>query len=209
MYKLAVALLCDLAACALWLSTPGCVFACSCAPPGPPKVELSQSVSVFAGRVTHIEKPSGTIISSADPISITFQVSTVWKGPAYKTLVVQSARDSASCGFPFEPGQEYIVYARGSETHLLVSLCSRTQPLADAGEDIGQLGQGITPQGEQQLSPLPADATTSAPGAVATPTPVGATTSLSASTTPVAILLGILLLVGVPVVWGIGRLTRQ
>ncbi len=79
MQKLAVILLCGWAASVLWLFSPRCVFACSCVAPGPPKVELAQSVGVFAGRVIDIEKPSGTVMSSADPVIVTLQVSTVWK----------------------------------------------------------------------------------------------------------------------------------
>ncbi len=209
MQKLAVILLCGWAASVLWLFSPRCVFACSCVAPGPPKVELAQSVGVFAGRVIDIEKPSGTVMSSADPVIVTLQVSTVWKGPAYKTLVMQTVRESDSCGFPFEPGQEYLVYARGTESNLAVSLCSRTRPLAEATEDIRQLGSGTIPQDQQPPSPVRADANTSAPRAVPTLTPLATTTSMPMSTTPVAILLSIVLLVGVPLVWGIGRRTRK
>jgi hypothetical protein len=153
MEKLAAVLLCGVITSVLWLASPGCAFACSCLPPGPPKVELAQSVAVFAGRVISIEKPSDTLMSSANPISVTLQVSTIWKGPAHQTVVVQTGPDSAGCGFSFEVGQEYLVYARGTETNLMVSLCSRTQRLTDATEDIRQLGQGMAPQPQQPLSP--------------------------------------------------------
>ena len=55
------------------------------------------------------------MISSADPVKVTFEVSKIWKGPDYKTLVVTTARDGASCGYPFKQDEEYIVYAYGEE----------------------------------------------------------------------------------------------
>lgn len=209
MYKLSVVLLCGLVTSMFWLTTPRCAFACSCAAPGPPKSELSLSEAVFAGHVIDIEKPSGTLMSSVDPISVTLQVSTVWKGPAYKTMVVQTVRESASCGFPFEIGQDYLIYARGTEAKRMVSLCSRTQLLTDAAEDIRQFGQGMIPQREQPLSPVPSDTTTSDPPRVPTHTPVAATDTMPATTLPVAMLLSIVVLVGVPIIWGIGRLQRK
>ena len=206
MKKLAVSLLCGFAA-LLWLATPRCVFACSCVAPGPPDVEVAQSVAVFAGRVIQVEQPNGPLVSSADPVRVTLQVATVWKGPVEPTVVVQTVRESASCGFPFAMGQDYLVYARGTETSLEVSLCSRTRSLTDAATDMRQLGPGM-PAPQDAQSPVPAPPTTDAPGAVRTQTPVAATNTAPASSTAVAILLGIVLLVGMPVVWRIGRRAR-
>ncbi|MFO7536714.1 MAG: hypothetical protein R6X32_01490 [Chloroflexota bacterium] len=125
--------------------SPAPVFACSCAPPPPPAEALEQATAVFAGTVTNIDIPGGTIISTADPVAITFQVETVWKGPVEPTLLVTTARDSASCGYHFDLNQSYLVYAYGSERSLETNLCSRTTRLSPILEDLVVLGEGTTP----------------------------------------------------------------
>ncbi|MEA3377063.1 MAG: hypothetical protein U9R72_12795 [Chloroflexota bacterium] len=120
----------------------GRAFACTCAPPGSPADELERSTAVFAGKVTGVELPGGDVISSADPVEVTFRVFTVWKGPTRDPLVVTTARSSISCGYEFETAKEYLVYAYGEEDDLQVSLCSRTRPLALAGADLAALGRG-------------------------------------------------------------------
>lgn len=137
-----IALLAAIALCA-WLLSPACVFACSCMPPGPPATELMQSSAVFAGRVINISQPA-IISSSADPTTVTFAVSSVWKGPTTQTIVVETSRDSASCGYPFAQDQEYLVYARSDGALLTASLCSATKPLSEAQNDIVELGQVAT-----------------------------------------------------------------
>ncbi len=80
--------------------------------------------------------------SSADPITIEFAVTTVWKGSVYEVAHLETARMGASCGFSFVEDVEYLVYSRdGSE----VSLCSRTRQLSKAGADLTELGEGWTP----------------------------------------------------------------
>jgi len=117
-------------------------FACTCLPPESPERELERSTAVFAGEVTSVETPSGQITSSADPVAITFEVYTVWKGPHTNTFTITTARSSASCGYAFEMGKEYLVYARGEADDLQVSLCSRTKPLTRARGDLAELRKG-------------------------------------------------------------------
>lgn len=122
-------------------------FACSCVIPGPPEAELARSVAVFSGIVVDRHEPGGLLVSSADPVRVTFEVYAVWKGPAYSTITITTARSGASCGYTFEEGQEYLVYAHGSTDSLMVSSCSRTMPLAAAEEDLRVLGVGTTALG--------------------------------------------------------------
>ena len=120
-------------------------FACSCVAPWPPTEALAGATAVFVGKVSNLDVSTGLLTSTADPVEVTFQVSKVWKGPVHSTLLATTARSGASCGYGFERGQEYLVYARGTETELEVSLCSRTQPLSAADEDLAVLGQGNIP----------------------------------------------------------------
>lgn len=122
-------------------------YACSCAPSGPLDEELTNAAAVFTGKVVGLAEPIGGFgpISSADPIKVTFQVYTVWKGSVSQTTTITTARSGASCGYTFEKGGEYIVYAHGPENNLSVSLCSRTQPLATTEDDLAALGVGAAP----------------------------------------------------------------
>lgn len=89
-------------------------FACSCAPPGTPAEELTNAAAVFAGVVTTIETPTGAIARGDDPVTVTFEVAQVWKGPRRQTLTVTTVRDSATCGYNFTAGQAYLVSRRFS-----------------------------------------------------------------------------------------------
>jgi serpin B len=128
------------------VAPPRPVYACSCLPPGAPLAEMARATAVFAGRVTNIEVPGGVIVSSADPVKVTFAAGQIWKGPEEAVITVTTPRDSASCGVSFQTGQEYLVYALGSENELTTNLCSRTASLARAAEDLAVLGEGRTPE---------------------------------------------------------------
>lgn len=122
-------------------------YACSCAPPGTPQESLQDSTAVFSGQVIRIDTPAavGGIISTADPLKVTFQVIEIWKGPLGNPLIVQTARDSVSCGYNFLIGQEYLVYAYGSESDLQTNICTRTTPLTNAAGDLQAIGSGSVP----------------------------------------------------------------
>jgi len=96
------------------------------------------AVAIFEGRVTRIENPSG------QP-KVHFQVVRSFKGSSQESLAASTANSSASCGYGFEEGKSYLVYASQEEGALWVSLCSRTALIADASEDLGKLGLGVTP----------------------------------------------------------------
>ncbi len=123
---------------------PDCAYACTCLPPGPPAQELAGSSAVFAGKVTSFSAPS-TEGTSTDARTATFEVSQMWKGARQGTIVATTPRDSAGCGFEFEVGREYLVYAGTTDGKLSVSLCSRTQQLSDAAADLQALGSGTMP----------------------------------------------------------------
>ena len=134
--------------------TPDCAYACSCASPAgsSPKElarrEFSGSDAVFAGEVTDIDKPR-LITSSLDPMTVTFRVSEAWKGTERGTVNVETAIEEASCGYPFNEGESYLVYAsKGTSSGgLEVALCSSTKPLSEADADLAALGPGAAPTG--------------------------------------------------------------
>lgn len=119
--------------------------ACTCVFPAPPKDSLEKSTAVFVGKVVDIDVPSKMIFRSSDPVKVTLEVSKIWKGPDYKTLVLTTARDGASCGYSFKQDEEYVVYAYGEEDKLSTDICRRTKLLASAQEDLQELGEGKLP----------------------------------------------------------------
>ncbi len=142
-------------------ATPQQAYACSCIPPSPPLESMATSDAVFSGKVTRIEAEEAPIMSSADPVKVVFEVSRVWKGAEDGAIALSTARDSASCGYDFVAGQEYLVYAHSSESGLTTGLCTRTMPLSAAGEDLAALGEGVVP------APVAQPASTSIPWVLA------------------------------------------
>ncbi|MGI0082397.1 MAG: hypothetical protein ACREAG_03720 [Nitrosopumilaceae archaeon] len=77
------------------------------------------------GKVVEIKKDLSNVVSSAQHIPVKFDVQRVWKGPIEKTIIVSTAISSASCGYEFQEGETYLVYAYGKES-LQTGLCTRT-----------------------------------------------------------------------------------
>ena len=113
-------------------------------------MELQSAEAVFAGRVIQVEAPPavGGVISTADPVRVTFQVAEVWKGPVEPLLEIVTPRESASCGYEFVRGQEYLVYGRTVDGELYAGLCSRIVEVSSP-EDRAALGEGETPSAHQ------------------------------------------------------------
>ena len=66
---------------------------------------------------------------------VRLKVHQVWKGRATTEMAVYTWRDEAGCGFPFRPGNRYVVYARlGSEEEYEAALCSRTRLRGESDE---------------------------------------------------------------------------
>ena len=138
---------------------PACpAYACSCIQPPPPKESLAQAAAVFQGEVVEVGalEPVNGMVNTADMIQVTFNVNQVWKGEIAEVTTLTTAGSSASCGFEFQPGQSYLVYADLVEGQLNASLCSRTAPVDLAGEDLQALGEGTAPlPGEATPTPYP------------------------------------------------------
>ena len=133
-----------LAAIALLLGLPPAVkpdsaLACSCAEPLSPQEAYQEYELIFSGRVVRVHDiPPEENDGLLDERVSQFKVFTVWKGPSYETVWVESAAGSA-CGFSFVEGREYLVFVRW----LSVSLCSPTRELAAAGEYLIAMGEGF------------------------------------------------------------------
>jgi hypothetical protein len=124
--------------------------ACSCLP-ATPQEYFKRSSAVFSGKVIDVvEQSSGRAGPSRflEGRKVIFQVSRVWKGKNERQLVVMTSDSSASCGYEFQEGQEYLVYASNEEARLQTGLCNGTKLFSDARADLAILGQGETPATE-------------------------------------------------------------
>jgi hypothetical protein len=130
--------------CGLLLARPQPTFACSCMMPPPPLAARDTAVAVFRGTVTDIS-PTGVGGTSSDFVRVSFGVSEVWKGPTEPTITIATSGSSASCGYEFALREEYVVYAGLDDAQFTTSLCSRTAPLAQAADDVRELGAGTRP----------------------------------------------------------------
>ena len=139
-----------LIAASLLILTSNAASACFCIPLSPKK-KFRNSRAVFAGKVIDIMAQSDRNRETSDSLAwfkVTFEVSKVWKGQVDKQQVVLSAEYSPGCGYSFEKGKEYLVYANGEELAIQPGWCDATKPLANAEADLAVLEQEtkITPE---------------------------------------------------------------
>lgn len=129
-------------AAALFFAVQQSTPACSCVPPPPPDEALEASSAVFAGIVLDVEDHSiiGDNSISFRNLTVTILVTRHWKGVYTPTVQVTTESTGAGCGYPFQEGSSYLVYANGKD--LFVTSCSRTRPLRNARDDLDVLGRG-------------------------------------------------------------------
>lgn len=144
--RLAAALILVLLVGVMGLIGPKAVQACSCVA----KLEISDSLNkadtVFAGKALSVKEKGFSLLKQTDnPIEVTFEVKEVWKGHVTQQLTVYSAMSSVSCGYTFEQGQDYLVFANANDGKLKTGICSRTATLAQASNDLMALGGGSVP----------------------------------------------------------------
>jgi Tissue inhibitor of metalloproteinase len=120
-------------------------LACKCAPHSVAE-GLNDAAAVFEGRVVSIEDVSEGTDPAVAKKRVTLSIVRVWKDlEDIETVTLTTNAESAACGFQFERDKSYLVYANRSEQSLTVHSCTRTRLIADAGEDLSQLGAGVTP----------------------------------------------------------------
>ncbi len=133
---------------------PDCAAACSCAFPADSsprelaKESFSDADAVFAGEVIELDEPLVGMSSTA-LTTVTFRVSEVWKGSTQRTMDVQTEDWAAGCGYRFEEGESYLVYAYDE---MRVTGCGGAKPLSKAGTDLEVLGAESTPKGQAGAS---------------------------------------------------------
>jgi hypothetical protein len=103
--------------------------------------ELKKSTAVFSGKVL-------SIILSNNALAVTFKVEKTWKYVENEEVTVMTLPTDSMCGYNFEMGQSYLVYASSVVAgELWTNHCTRTARIAiDVNEDIRILGRGRAPR---------------------------------------------------------------
>jgi hypothetical protein len=115
---------------------------CECArPAGDPVSALPRYKAAFAGRVESITDKDGVK-------QVSFKVVRAWKGGKGKQMTVNTTADE--CGFTFEEGKDYVVFASGEKgAPLTADTCGPTSDARVASNTIRQLnlnsGYGSAP----------------------------------------------------------------
>ena len=135
---------------------PSAAHGCSCMSSGPACQAFWRTDAVFDATVIAIVKhPRSGSLEPVQPIFndriVTLQIHRSWKGAQPGEVQVGTSDSGASCGFEFEVGTRYLVFAfRGTgEPGLKVTHCSLTQrfdPRSDAARFLDSLA-GVEPGG--------------------------------------------------------------
>src|SRR5262245_16435278 len=110
--------------------------ACTCVPALAPCAQFWKVSAVFVGTVRDIQPVEGSPVTKL----VSFDVEQAGRGIAGKRVTVEAAVQTGSnCGYTFQLGERYVVYARGSDGRLTTDMCSGTKLVSDAIEDLAFL----------------------------------------------------------------------
>ena len=125
------------------------IFACSCLPFVDESVmqqvnrAKKDARAVFSGKVLKVVRKPGS-----SSVVVKFRAEKSWKGNVSRRISISTGADSALCGFNFEVGKSYLIYAQGTDAkNLQTNICTRTAGLPNAKADLKALGKGRIPKG--------------------------------------------------------------
>ena len=117
----------------LILALIGSLYPCSCEELPSPEEAYEMSNVVFSGQVTNIIEDWNNGF-----IEISIDVYNVWKGTIDNQIVMLTGLDD--CGYYFQLNEEYLIYGYYSQlNHIWTDICTRTNLLEDAEEDLDYL----------------------------------------------------------------------
>lgn len=118
------------------------VEACSCVRERPTCAAFGSATAVFVGKVVGAKeqreyKGKDGVKKVFDVGEIYFQSEETFLGVKSPRVVIHSGTGGGDCGYWFERGKRYLVYAYGdSPKSLGTNICTRTRSLDDAEEDL-------------------------------------------------------------------------
>lgn len=135
-------------------------YACSCAGERPVAEYIEKSSSTFVGTVQSTEanpKTGGYDVKFVD-VARSWGVWVNDYPYDGQVTVRTSSLGAEDCGYPFEEGEEYLVYTQRDESSniLKVDLCNGTKPADQAEADLQILGHGTNPMISWRGNAVPA-----------------------------------------------------
>ena len=135
-------------------SFPSNTSACSCAELPSVEEEFERSQAIFSGKVVDVREKRS--LKGELTKSVLFEVTNTWKGVKQSQMIITTGQGGGSCGFHFNEGQEYLVYAYESTMYgaksLVTTICDRTNEWSVLQEDLTILGEGQPPIEEVDLT---------------------------------------------------------
>ncbi|MBN7813715.1 hypothetical protein J0A68_22365, partial [Algoriphagus sp. H41] len=130
-------------------------FACSCVGTETIKQAFKRSEIVFVGTVVSSqpyeqkqEPLGGGFIDIYYHNEVTFEVTGWFKGKSTTSQIIYTGVGGGDCGFHFEVGEQYIVYATKDGVYMELgnskmqtNICDRTNKLSELTEDLTELGK--------------------------------------------------------------------
>ena len=134
---------------------PTTSYACSCVEPPSVEDELERSQAVFSGKVLEVKEQKD--FRGYMKKRVLIEVAETWKGVSESQVFITTGSGGGDCGYEFQVGQEYLVYATestmyGSQAELVTIICDRTTELGAAQEDLAVLGEGKEPTVQVDLT---------------------------------------------------------
>lgn len=124
-------------------------FACSCAEPAADPVAARHSDLVFSGTVVDAAGPA----FSQGRSGFGFDVDRVYRGEAFATQWVYTSAEESSCGFEFDSGHRYVVFAYlDKDERPSTDICTSTRELAPDQEPNLE-ARGTLVEGRSRSSP--------------------------------------------------------
>ncbi len=126
-------------------------FACTCAAPATTEKAFQQSSAVFHGRVKQISRPFLDRIGITDSglYHVRFDVIKSWKAAGSGEVVVKTRLSGEACGYPFETGQDYLVYVAEIFGGIETGICTGTKKIAGANSELEELDVLLEQFGDQ------------------------------------------------------------
>ncbi|MFG1942218.1 hypothetical protein [Nonomuraea sp. NPDC048826] len=138
----------------------GTAYACKCVPLEPAE-RVREADAVFTATATRVRVDEPML--NGGRVTATLRADRVFKGRERAEFEVVTRAEGAACGYTFEKGRRYLVFAREGDDGLSTSLCSGNEVLARGA------GALVTADGQEIPEPLVAADTGEAPKPLAAP----------------------------------------
>ena len=121
---------------------------CSCISPGTLAEAIADADAVIEVVPSAVRDTALAVDSSvAGPRNSRYRIYTMlvqrrWKGVKRDSVQIMTGTGGGDCGYRFEVGVRYVVFARQGAKYLGTSICSRTKPAAELSKgELAALGR--------------------------------------------------------------------